>query len=214
MTVSLSTYSGLKSGIALWQHKVQASFTDRADDFIALFEAGANAEIRLRENEVETSLTATASSSFINLPSNFVEHVWLKRTSTMEKLLYVVPDQLPYYAASAASTRWTIKDSRIQTERDADQAYAYTFRYHKKYDIATDTTNSLLTRYPNVYLYGCLLEAAPFVQDADTLALWQTRYERAHGLMAHAEARYKALGTLSVDPSLIGAGRFDINTGV
>lgn len=211
--MALANYSDLKTGIGLWQHKTQSGFTARYDDFISLFEASANATIRVRENETETTLTATASSPHINLPSNFQEHVWLKVTSTQRRLTYVTPDALPYYPSTGPSERWTIVDSRVRTELQADQAYGYTLRYHKVYAIATDTTNALLTRYPNVYLYGCLLEAAPFVQDENTLVLWQNRYDRAKRELDRAESRYKSKATLAVDPGLISAGAFNINTG-
>lgn len=216
--MALANYTDLKTAIGNWSKRttVLAPTGDRTAEMVSLFEATANATIRLRENEIEAPLTATPASSFISLPSNYQAPVFLKVTSNQRQLRYMPADQLPYYPAQAGSYRWTVKDSRIQTERDADQAYAYTLRYHKKYDIATDTTNSLLTRYPNVYLYGCLIEAAPFVRDINVVELWQARYDRAKADLdlAEAEGRGSGITTLSFDPALVPVGVFNINTGV
>ena len=43
-----------------------------------------------------------------------------------------------------------------------------------------DTQTNWLTEYaPNLLLYGCLLEATPFVKDDQRVQLWQAYYDRA-----------------------------------
>ena len=37
----------------------------------------------------------------------------------------------------------------------------------------------MLTNNPDVYLYGCLLEAEPFLMNDERVQLWATAYERA-----------------------------------
>ena len=38
----------------------------------------------------------------------------------------------------------------------------------------TQTTNWLLTKSPDLYLYSTLLEAAPYLRDDDRMAMWGT----------------------------------------
>jgi hypothetical protein len=39
--------------------------------------------------------------------------------------------------------------------------------------------NSILTAYPQIYLYGALLQAEAFVMNDQRLAIWQSAYTRA-----------------------------------
>lgn len=213
--MAITNYSELKTAASNWQHRTATSFTARTAEFIALFEAAANATIRLRENEVETALVATPASSFISAPANYQAPVSLKLTSTQRRLVFNAPDRLPYYPTQGPSSRWTVKDSRLQTERDADQAYAYTFRYHRTFALSdVSPTNTLLMRYPNVYLYGTLLEAAPYVRDLALIGLWQARFDRARAELDEAEAGQKKNAPLGVDRALLGrAAAFDIVEG-
>lgn len=213
--MSITNYSELKTAVANWQHRTTASFTGRVPEFITLFEAAANATIRLRENEVEAALAAVPGSPFIDLPADYQAPVSLKLGPARQRLVFKAPDQLPYRPAQGPSGRWTVKDTRIQTERDADQAYAYTFRYHRTFGLSeASPANTLLTRYPNVYLYGALLEAAPYVRDLALIGLWQARYDRARGELDRAEAEQKKNAMLGVDPALLSrAGAFSFLEG-
>ena len=42
---------------------------------------------------------------------------------------------------------------------------------------ATITTNWLLDEAPDIYLYGCLLESAPYLKDDERLGTWMSLYE-------------------------------------
>lgn len=212
----ITNYTELKAAVANWQHRTVGSFTARIPEFVALFEGSANATIRLRENEIESVLTATPATSFIALPADYQAPVSLKIAATQRRLIFEAPDRLPWRPSQGPSQHWTIKDSRLQTEHDADQAYAYAFRYHRTFALSEATaTNALLARYPNVYLYGTLLEAAPFVRDLALIGLWQARYDRARAELERAEAAHKKNAMLGVDPALMAlSSPFDIVEGV
>jgi hypothetical protein len=51
------------------------------------------------------------------------------------------------------------------------------------------TTNWLLTSSPDVYLYGSLLQAAPYLQDDARIQVWATLYERALNDLQTADDR-------------------------
>jgi hypothetical protein len=42
-----------------------------------------------------------------------------------------------------------------------------------------NTSNWLLERHPDVYLYGALLQAAPYLRDDERVALWTPLYGQA-----------------------------------
>ena len=53
--------------------------------------------------------------------------------------------------------------------------------FYKKFDnlSVTTTTNTLLTDSPDIYLYGAMLEAEPFIMNDERVPLWAAALERA-----------------------------------
>jgi hypothetical protein len=62
-----------------------------------------------------------------------------------------------------------------------DSAYTAEIVYFAKLNklSASVATNFLLTSSPDIYLYGALLQAAPYLQDDARMQVWATLYERA-----------------------------------
>ena len=52
----------------------------------------------------------------------------------------------------------------------------------------SNTTNWLLTAHPDAYLYGSLLEAAPYLMDDARLAMWATALERVLAEIRHPDS--------------------------
>lgn len=63
----------------------------------------------------------------------------------------------------------------------------------------TNQTNYLLRGYPDAYLFGALLESAPFIRDDGRLAMWQERFDRAVDEIQIQEDKSKGIVTLGVD---------------
>jgi hypothetical protein len=53
--------------------------------------------------------------------------------------------------------------------------------FYKKFDsiTAVSPTNWMITNAPDVYLYGCLLEAEPFIMNDPRAQLWATAFQQA-----------------------------------
>ena len=62
-----------------------------------------------------------------------------------------------------------------------DAAYPVEILYYQLPPLLDDTnqTNWLTEYAPNILLYGCLVEATPFVKDDARIQLWQSYYDRA-----------------------------------
>jgi hypothetical protein len=43
---------------------------------------------------------------------------------------------------------------------------------------STNTTNWLLTQAPDVYLYGSLMQAAPYLKEDERITVWASIYAR------------------------------------
>jgi len=53
--------------------------------------------------------------------------------------------------------------------------------FYKKFDALTSVaaTNWMITNAPDIYLYGCLLEAEPFIMNDPRVQLWATAFKQA-----------------------------------
>jgi hypothetical protein len=61
-----------------------------------------------------------------------------------------------------------------------DSTYTAELIYYAKLSklSASTSTNWLLAQAPDVYLYGALLQAAPYLQDDARIQVWVSLYER------------------------------------
>lgn len=62
-----------------------------------------------------------------------------------------------------------------------DQTYTANLFYFSSLAVlsVTNTTNTVLTEAPDAYLYGALLQAAPYLEDEAKMAVWQQKFDNA-----------------------------------
>jgi hypothetical protein len=180
--MALGTYAQLQASIADWLHK--DNLTTVIPDFIALAETQLNADINSRGQETRTSLTANTTTNLVALPTDMLEMRRLTITSTTpyRVLEYKSPEQLyadtVYITTTSEPSAFTVIGSNIELNCIPDAAYTLEIVYRQKLTAlsVSNTTNWLLTGYPNTYLFGSLLQSAPWIQDDDRIAVWQKMY--------------------------------------
>lgn len=211
--MALSTYAQLQGAVADWLER--GDLTARIPDFIALAEARFNRILRLRLMETEASLTLASGARKISLPAGFREPVALWRVSAQARcaLRFVDPAALEVSFAPGPATCWTIDGPDLAFDRPADRAYDFTLRMLGRLALSDAApTNALLNDYPDLYLFGALVEAAPYLRDADLLNLVLARLDAALSEARAKEARARALSTLAIEPALAVA-TYDIVRG-
>lgn len=207
--MTLSTYSDLKSAVADWLER--SDLATRIPDFIALAESRLNRLFRGRMTEVNTALTAVPGSRAVTLPAAFTEAVSVHLAGCVEALRFIDPALMEAHSQAARPVFWTIDGGSLVFERPADQAYAVTLRHLRKFALSdTEPSNPILADYPDLYLFGALLEAAPFLRDADLLALFQARFETALQEANAKENLNRAGSKLRSDRALVGRDHYDI----
>lgn len=209
--MALSTYAQLKSAIADWLER--GDLADRTGDFIALAESRLNRLVRFRALEADQALTTVAGSRFVALPAAFREPValWRETATGREPVRFVEAGALLVAAGRGPPTRWTIDGGQLAFERPCDQAYALSLRMLGRLALGDDApTNPVLADYPDLYLFGGLVEAAPYLRDTDLLSLFAARFEAALAEARAKESRSHALTRLSVEPGLAACATFDV----
>lgn len=206
--MALATYAQLKTAVADWLER--GDLADRTGDFIALAESRLNRVLRLRMMETEEALTATAGARTVALPAGFREPIalWLNRAEGRAALRFVDPALLPAAAAAGEPQAWSLNGATIAFDRPCDRTYGLTLRMVGRLALSdAQPTNAVLADYPDLYLFGALVEAAPYLRDAELLSLFTARLEAALTEARAKEARGKALATLGVEPLLAAGGR-------
>lgn len=181
--MSISTYAELVTaldGAGGYLHR--GDVTALIPDWIKLAESRINRKLRVLLQETDATLTATIGSRLMPVPALFGTPValWLETYPPREELTYRTAESLPVTTWNGGSDYYTVDGSDIATENPADIAYSYTLRYWTKFDLATSLTNTVLTNYPDIYIYETLAASVPYTQDEGKLGMWQGLADRAY----------------------------------
>lgn len=198
--MAISNYSELKTAIANWLDR--SDLTSYLDDFIALAEARVSRDLRVSGMENRDSSTSTvAGTAYYDKPTSFLEAFNVQlNTSPVKSLRYVTPEQLDVEYLSSVRGEpavYTFIGDQIQLSPTPDGVYTLEIGYYKKLTglSSSNTTNWLITNAPDVYLYACLLEATPFVQNDERLQTWVAAYSRAIESLQQSDSKGQASGS-------------------
>jgi hypothetical protein len=178
--MSLTTYSNLQTALANALHR--SDLTSVIPDFITLCEDRINKRLRIRA--MEYRVTSSVSAEYVALPDGFLAMRNLQlNTSPRTRLEYASPEWLDKnYGDSATSGTpafYTFIGGEIQLAPVPSGSFTMEMDYYKKWDLATDLTNWLLTNAPRCYYYGSLLEASAYLKDDKRVPMWAQFYEQA-----------------------------------
>lgn len=179
--MSITSYSTLKSSIADWL--LRDDLTSVIPTFISLSEAQINRDIR--DHRMVKRATADVDTKYFLKPSDWVETIRFQlNTSPIANLLFVTPDQASEeqinYTASGKPKFFTNVGTQIEVVPTPDAIYAGELMYYSKVPALSDsnTDNWLLLAAPDIYLYGSLLQAAPYLNDDTRIPVWQGLYRQ------------------------------------
>jgi len=196
--MALSTYAELKTSIGDWLNR--SDLTSVIPDFISLAEAQIERTLRARQMIVRAN--ASFDAQYGAVPSDFLETKSLKLTSTnpqtpLEFLSIDALDQkAAEYTASGKPKFFGVVGGQLRIVPTPDATYTTELTYYAKLAklSSSNTTNWLLTSSPDIYLYGSLLQAAPYLQDDARIQTWATLYERALNDLQTADDRSASSG--------------------
>ena len=172
--MALATYSDLLSAVAAWLNR-GSDLDARIPDFIALAEAEFNR--RLRTIEMEVTATATLTGDAVAVPDDFLGLRSLKIDNTA--LEYVPPAEIADDESTGGyPTRYTVSDGQF-IFRPAPSSGDVQISYYASIPALTvgNTTNWLMTRWPDLYLFATIAHAAFYIRDPEMVADCQNRAE-------------------------------------
>jgi hypothetical protein len=183
--MALTTYALLKTTIANYLNRTD--LTSYLGDFITLTESRLNRELRVREMvNTDTSTTTVAGTQSYSLPSGFLEASAVIYQSNPYRTLRFMANgdfyrQYNVTQTSGLPTFFTIVGEKILLGVAPDSAETLQIDFYKTLTPLSEsnTTNSILTNYPELYLYGALAESSPFLMQDERLDTWGKLYKEA-----------------------------------
>ena len=184
--MAIGTFAQLKTAAANWLDR--SDLTDRIPEFIVLAEARFNRILRIRDMEtVSTAISTAAGTREYSLSTGFVQmKEFHLTTDPLTPLAYITPEMMTRLWAGSSKGKpevFTIIADNVRLGPNPDAVYTTSMLYYKTFTALSDsaTTNDMLTNNPDVYLYGTLLEAEPFIMNDQRVQLWGMAFEKAIG---------------------------------
>lgn len=181
--MAITTYTELKTAVANWLNRTD--LTDRIPEFIALAEA--KIQRRLRRTSFRT--TFTVESAATNLPADCAEPRTLRLVTDapwMDRPIpLLTPETLADRRAESPATGRPRFASAIGKELQLvpgpDMSYTMELTYFLNLVplSATVPTNTVLQEAPDLYLYGAMQEAEPFLEHDDRAPMWTAMFDKA-----------------------------------
>ena len=181
--MAINTYGTLQTAVANWLDR--DDLTDRIPEFIALCEATFNRVLRIRAMETTVSDTTVGGTKTDALPTGYLQMREIHlTTSPVVSLSYITPEimyRIRSGSTSAKPNSYTIVGDNLLFGPTPDGAYTYDMTYYKAFDALSDaaTTNWIILNAPDLYLYGTLLQAEPFLMNDQRVQLWATAFRQA-----------------------------------
>lgn len=206
--MALDTFAGLKTTIADYLNR--DDLTSVIPTFIALAEAKFNRKLRVRQM-IKRS-TASIDSQYFAYPADWLQaKEFVLNTSPMVKLEFVTEeysDELKAnrYVSTGKPGYYTIVGTQLEVIPSPDATYTGQLTYYAKIAALSDsnTSNWLLAYAPDLYLYGALLEATPYLKDDDRLGTWSQLYTSSLSDIEIADQRASASSTPLVRARSLG----------
>lgn len=178
--MALGTNAELKTSIAGWLNR--DDLTAVIPDFITLAEA----EMRRRLRRATESTTIYVATGNMDGPSDMAEPIslWLDTADPYrdKPLRLGTPEMIAERRAREGTTGrpdlYAFYDGQLQFAPEPDQSYDGILLYAQQLTpLTTDESyNAVLTEAPDLYLFGALLQAAPYLEHDERIAVWYQKF--------------------------------------
>lgn len=198
--MAFTTYAELQTAVATWLKR--GDQTALIPDYIALFEAEFNRTQRLSKMEVRAVSTLDLSvedPQYFQLPTDFLEmrNFQINIGEEIQRLEYIAPELADqFYGGKTDRPKYfSIIADQLQFVPVPDQEYEVEMTYYAKLAPLANESNWIFENYPDVYLFGALIQAARANKNDGDVARWQGLYDRVMQQVMAADDKYTQSGS-------------------
>jgi len=175
-------FTWLKSSVADWMHR--SDLTGPMNDFIYLAEVRIRTLLRERVSDQASQINTTAGVEYTPLPDDLMTVRSMTIPGLQPTIDYMAPDMFNQFFTGAYSGLprcYTIIDGQIYLGPTPDAQYTINIMYRFDMPPLTDTapTNPVLAKWPNIYLFGALTEAADYSRNLTLRDSFNARFIEA-----------------------------------
>jgi hypothetical protein len=178
--MAITNYGELKASVADWL--MRSDLTAVIPDLITLAEARFNRDLRLPD--MVKRVNGSFSNQFFKLPTDCMEiiDVSLDDNTKLEQWTSDYMDNVrPIGSNTGKPMAFAVLGRQLEVYPTPPTAgFNCILSYYEALEpmsAATDT-NWLLTRHPDLYLYGTLIQSAPYLKEDERLNTWSAMYDR------------------------------------
>jgi len=180
----ITDYTSLQAAVTEYLARDQdTTLIARIATFIQLAEAKLNRQLFVRQMEQRSIAvvdTASSEPEFISLPADFqsMRRVRLSSATGKPCLEFKSGTQMDEYRFGRSDVAgqpryFTVFGDEIELAPTPDAAYTIEMVYRQNIPaLASNSNNWLLTLAPDLYLYGALLESAPYIKEDGRIRTW------------------------------------------
>jgi hypothetical protein len=200
--MAITTYAELQTSVA--NFLARDDLTAQIPDFIALAEARMGRELDTRSQIKRATAETVAGAEFIDLPTDLRKIQGIKVNSNPVKLLDYAT-QYDYYNLTPSNgtgtpSYYTVVGTAIGLRPIPDSVLTIEMIYSDDIDAlsSTNTTNTILSRHPDAYLFGALAAASVFLMDDARAAQFDQVFSRTISEMKRDTDDAKFGGSLAM----------------
>jgi hypothetical protein len=190
--MNFTDYASLQTAIG--DELNRTDLTTAIPGFISLMESQTERQLSVRE--MLASVQFTVDSEFEDLPDSFLEtRSFYLNTTPITPLLFRTIESLEMFKRANSGvgkpTDYTVLGEQFMFVKTPDTSYTATLVYYQNIPRLTDvvTTNWLLTKHPDIYFYGSLLNSAPYLKEDARIQVWAQLYQNAVEALKVADER-------------------------
>jgi len=206
--MAIDTFAGLKATIADYLNR--DDLTSIIPTFITIAEAKFNRKLRVRQ--MVKRANGQIETQFFAYPADWLEAKEFQlNTNPIQRLKYVTEaqgDELKSntFVSNGQPVYYTITGTQLEFIPAPDTTYSAELTYYAKIPALSDsnTSNWLLAYAPDLYIYGALLEATPYLKDDERLPVWSQMYINSLGDIEVADERASVSSTPIVRARSLG----------
>ena len=184
--MAITTYAQLQTATANWLDRTDLSA--RIPEFIELAEANFNRVIR-QPDMIAKDDSFSIAGRYTTLPANTLEIIRIVVDLTPVIVLeYLTPEEIsqrrivmsstgkPYYFTMIGGS-----SNQLEVLPSPDSTYTSSIVYYTRIAVLSDsaTSNWLLASHPDIYLFGTLVEAEPYLKNDERMPMWTARLDKA-----------------------------------
>tara|TARA_Y100000593_G_C4308454_1_gene337038 strand:+ start:651 stop:1292 length:642 start_codon:yes stop_codon:yes gene_type:complete len=174
--MAITSYSTLVSAAKTYLNRSDISDA-QIQEFISLAEASFNRVLRTR-NQIKRS-TSSISTQFVTQPTDLLELYNIQLNTDpvrrLEQVSLSKMDSLKEESSTSGKPRYfAITGPDLEFYPAPDASYDIEVIYYSTIDSLSTTsdTNFLITNHPDIYLFGTLVQAEPWLMNDERIGVW------------------------------------------